>query len=104
MRKWPGLDNLDISIRDRVITQEGGVFVSRATRVFTWKESGEVAYEQPAEAHVTIDAGEWSNSRCAERWASADLARHIVERRQLTRRPAVVRERGLPEVCAVTIA
>ena len=26
--------------------------------LFTWKESGEVAYEQPAEAHLTIDAGQ----------------------------------------------
>ncbi len=58
LRDWPGLDHLDISIRDRVITEEGGVSVSRATRVFTWKESGEVAYEQPAEAHLTIDAGQ----------------------------------------------
>jgi hypothetical protein len=58
MREWPGLDNLDISIRDRVITEEGGLLVSRATRVFTWKDSGEVAHEQPAEAHLTVDAGQ----------------------------------------------
>src|SRR2546430_237525 len=57
MREWPGLDNLEISIRDRVITEEAGVFVSRATRMFTWKESGEVAYEQPAEAELTVDSG-----------------------------------------------
>jgi hypothetical protein len=54
----PGLDNLDISIRDRAITEEGGVVVSRARRIFTWKESGEVAYEQPSEAHLTVDAGQ----------------------------------------------
>ncbi len=38
MRDWPGLDHLDISVRDRVITEEGGVIVSRARRIFTWKE------------------------------------------------------------------
>lgn len=59
VRDWPGLDNLDILIRDRVITEKGGVrvVVSRGRRVFTWKESGEVAYEKPAEAHLTINAG-----------------------------------------------
>jgi hypothetical protein len=36
-RDWPGLDNLDISIRERVFTEEEGVVVSRATRVFSWK-------------------------------------------------------------------
>ena len=56
-REWEGLDNLDISVRDRVISEEDGVFVSRATRVFSWKESGEVAYEQPAEARLSVDAG-----------------------------------------------
>jgi len=58
MRVWPGLDSLDISVRDRVITEEAAVFVSRATRVFSWKESGEIAYEQAAEARATIDAGQ----------------------------------------------
>ena len=58
MRVWPGLDNLDISVRDRVITEEAAVFVARATRVFSWKESGEIAYEQAAEARATIDAGQ----------------------------------------------
>jgi ketosteroid isomerase-like protein len=57
LRDWPGLDNLDISSRDRVLTEEQGVVASRATRVFTWKESGEVAYEQPSEARLTIVAG-----------------------------------------------
>ena len=57
MREWPGLDNLDVSVRDRVITEEAGEFVSRARRIFTWKESGEVAYEQPAEAKLTVAAG-----------------------------------------------
>ena len=57
LREWPGLDNLDLSVRDRVLTEEDGLIVSRATRVFTWKESGEVAYEQPAESRLTVDAG-----------------------------------------------
>ncbi len=57
LREWEGLDNLDISVRDRVISEEDGTFVSRATRVFSWKESGEVAYEQPAEARLSVDAG-----------------------------------------------
>jgi len=39
-----------------VITEEAAILVSRATRVFSWKESG--AYEQAAEARATIDAGQ----------------------------------------------
>src|SRR6266436_4663048 len=57
LRGWSGLDNLNIAIRDRVLSEELGVVVSHATRVFTWKESGEVAYEQPAKAHFPVDAG-----------------------------------------------
>ncbi len=57
LRDWPGLDNLDISIRDRVIRQDGELIVSQATRVFTWKESGDVAYEQQAEAHLNVNSG-----------------------------------------------
>jgi hypothetical protein len=57
MRDWGGLDSLDISVRDRVISQESELIVSRATRVFRWKESGEVAYEQPAEVKLIVDAG-----------------------------------------------
>jgi len=41
-----------------VITEEAALLVSRATRVFSWKESGEIAYEQAAEARATIDAGQ----------------------------------------------
>lgn len=51
------LNNLDISVRDRVITEEAGVFVSRVRRIFNWKDSGKVAYEQAAEARATLDAG-----------------------------------------------
>jgi hypothetical protein len=40
-----------------VVTEEDGVVVSRSRRVFRWKESGEVAYDQPAEARITIVAG-----------------------------------------------
>jgi hypothetical protein len=54
MRNWSGLDNLDISVRDRVLSEEDGLVVSRAIRVFSWKESGEVAYEQPAEMKMIV--------------------------------------------------
>jgi ketosteroid isomerase-like protein len=57
MRAWPGLDNLDVTIEDRVLTEEGGVIVSRARRVFRWKESGDLAYEQAAETRLTIIDG-----------------------------------------------
>jgi low temperature requirement protein LtrA/ketosteroid isomerase-like protein len=57
VREWEGLENLDISVENRVVTEEDGVVVSRSRRVFRWKESGEVAYDQPAEARITIVAG-----------------------------------------------
>jgi len=57
VREWGGFDNLDVSIEDRVVTEEEGEIVSRSTRVFRWKGSGEVAYEQPAEARVTVEGG-----------------------------------------------
>ncbi len=57
VREWGGFDSLDLSIEDRVGTEEDGVIVSRSKRVFRWKESGEVAYEQPAEARVTVEGG-----------------------------------------------
>jgi ketosteroid isomerase-like protein len=57
VRGFEGLDHLDVTVADRVITEEDGVIVSRSTRVFRWRESGEVAYEQPAEARMTVKDG-----------------------------------------------
>lgn len=57
LREWEGLDNLNVSVEDRVVTEEDGEVVSRSKRVFRWKESGEMAYEQPAEARITVASG-----------------------------------------------
>ena len=57
IREWGGFDNLDLSIEDRVVSEEDGLIVSRSKRVFRWRESDEVAYEQPAEARITVEGG-----------------------------------------------
>jgi ketosteroid isomerase-like protein len=57
VRTWEGFDDLDVETTDRVLTEEDGVVVSRARRVFRWKETGEVAYEQAAEVRLTFHDG-----------------------------------------------
>jgi ketosteroid isomerase-like protein len=57
MRSWPGLDHLELSIEDRQLSEEDGAIVSTARRVFRWRESGEFAYDQPAESRVTVRDG-----------------------------------------------
>ncbi len=50
----PHFDHLEGTIVDRKLEQDGDTVTSRATRVMRWRETGEIASEDPVSARLTF--------------------------------------------------